>query len=374
MKSIVSCAGLIYLASLSAATYRVVAGDNDRNSVNAPVVLKIEGSIDSLSWHPNSKTIAVQTKTPKGDKKRVFSVQIWDVASRSRLLDLSRTSESKFSVSISPDGEKVAFAVWRRANSSEVQLWSAATGERIGTLLGKPVDGAGLPFTSDLLCIRFSPNGRFLAGCGKLVSNGAVAGQHIGGEVCVWEVGSQKLLWSSRHTHTDIVNSIAFAPDGKTFASGGMDKLIRIWETETGALKRTILGAAWDGIASLTFSADGKLIAAGGAGREDGGMIRVWDVESGNLLHYLKGFRRDTVARVSFHPFEDVLYGVGQSAESPDDDAKWQVHSWNGLSGALARKLSEQDGFSRAIEVSPDGKLIAVGTSTGEVVVFPTVK
>ena len=35
--------------------------------------------------------------------------------------------------------------------------------------------------------------------------------------------------------HTGRVWSVAFSPDGKKFVSGSHDKLVKIWDTETGA-------------------------------------------------------------------------------------------------------------------------------------------
>jgi len=38
------------------------------------------------------------------------------------------------------------------------------------------------------------------------------------------------------------VQSLAFAPDGKTLASGGLDDTIRLWEVRTGQERRVIGG------------------------------------------------------------------------------------------------------------------------------------
>jgi WD40 repeat protein len=42
--------------------------------------------------------------------------------------------------------------------------------------------------------------------------------------------------------HGGAVNDIAFSPDGKTLASGSDDETIRLWDAQTGELKRTLSG------------------------------------------------------------------------------------------------------------------------------------
>ena len=52
------------------------------------------------------------------------------------------------------------------------------------------------------------------------------------------ETGYEELVWNPECPvagHTDEVISVDFSPDGKRFVSGSRDKLLKIWNTETGA-------------------------------------------------------------------------------------------------------------------------------------------
>jgi WD40 repeat protein len=64
-----------------------------------------------------------------------------------------------------------------------------------------------------------------------------------------------------------------FSPDGKLIATGGADRLIRLWEVETGNLIKTFREHKMS-ITALKFSPDGRYIASSSLDRT----IRLWRV------------------------------------------------------------------------------------------------
>jgi hypothetical protein len=70
--------------------------------------------------------------------------------------------------------------------------------------------------------------------------------------------------------------AVAFAPDGKTVASCGEDKLLSIWEIATGQ-ERMQLGGHLGSTRDLAFTADGRTLASA----SEDTTVLVWDVTCG---------------------------------------------------------------------------------------------
>ncbi|OAI41529.1 hypothetical protein AYO40_00410 [Planctomycetaceae bacterium SCGC AG-212-D15] len=156
--------------------------------------------------------------------------------------------------------------------------------------------------------------------------------------------------------HQSFVTSVAFAPDGKTLASGSWDKTVRLWEAVTGKEIRRLDGHE-DQVSSVAFTPDGKVL---GSGSRDA-TVRLWDVATGKETRRLKmpgpGGCRSEVKALAFAPDGKMVATV-----ATENFVTHSVRLWEVATGKEVRRF---DGVSVAF--APDGKILASGDDGGAV-------
>lgn len=88
-------------------------------------------------------------------------------------------------------------------------------------------------------CVRFSPDGSLLASALSSFPNDP---QTEVPEVKLWDSATGKEL-RTLAGHTAAIDAVTFSPDGKTLASGGVDRLLRLWDVASGKPIRVLTGA-----------------------------------------------------------------------------------------------------------------------------------
>jgi WD40 repeat protein len=187
-----------------------------------------------------------------------------------------------FGVAFSPDGK--VLAVGSRVTgpkdvkswpSSEVGLWDTTT----ATPAGQPMNLPGLAVNS----LAWRPDGRSLAVGGIL---GYKDTGWVGGGVLLLDVAGRRIKLPAL-LHTDTVTAVAFHPNGATLATACQDGNVRFWSTQTQRRLPAILEHGHP-LGALAFSKDGRVLATGGgeqrAPRVGPGVARLWDLASGQPL------------------------------------------------------------------------------------------
>jgi WD40 repeat protein len=145
--------------------------------------------------------------------------------------------------------------------------------------------------------------------------------------------------------HRQAVRAVVFSPDGRWLASGAKDGTIKIWETKSGHLLRTLYGHG-SSVNALAISTDGKTLASGsgtiydpryrelflkggqvGGEHEEDTSVRLWDVSTGSELRMFTGHQL-AVAAVAFSRDNRNLISVSSDAISIWDLSSGnQIHS-----------------------------------------------
>ena len=236
--------------------------------------------------------------------------------------------------------------------------------------------------------VAISPSGEWLAfGARKL------------GQLLVWEWQSESYILKQQGHYFDM-NTLAYAPDGQTIATGGDDGKVKVWSTYTGfcfitftehsapissvafAKQASVLfSASLDGtvraydliryrnfrtftspspvqFSSLAVDPSGEVVAAGST---DSFEVFLWSVQTGKLLDVMAGHTAP-VSSLAFSPS-----GANQLA-SGSWDKTVRVWSVFGRSGAVEPFSLSSDVL--AIAYRPDGNEVAVSTLDGQITFF----
>ena len=173
-----------------------------------------------------------------------------------------------------------------------------------------------------------------------------------------WTTDCREVKTFRGHSHG--VWAVAFSPDGSTLASGGAERLVRMWDIETGRLLRSLRGHTHD-IRAVVFTPDGQALATGSEDRT----IRLWNGKTGEPMKLLFSRYDHNVCCLSLSP-DGLMLARG----SHNKDIKiWEVTTGTELMTLLGKDEYDHH-WSVCVAFSPDGIHLASGTDIGKIKIW----
>lgn len=173
-----------------------------------------------------------------------------------------------------------------------------------------------------------------------------------------WKSGIKEL--KSFRGHSQEIWSVAFSLDGLTLTSGGNDRLVRMWDIETGRLLRSLRGHT-NNIRDVQYSPDGQILATASEDRT----IRLWNPETGESLRLLFTRYDHAVTSISFSPDSLMLARCGQNK----DIKIWEVTTGTELMSLLGKDQYDHN-WSVCTAFSPDGLHLVGGSDIGKLKLY----
>lgn len=236
--------------------------------------------IRSLCFSPDSKFLA----TGAEDKL----IKLWNLSTYQPVLTLSGHDVDVYSLDYSSDSRFIVSG----SGDKKLKVWDVNAGKAVmtlGDMTSGPTDGVS--------SVAISPDSK-LVGAGSLDTI-----------VRVWDLNSGRLV-DKLNGHQDSVYSVAFNPDGRTIASGSLDKSIRLWELqhmkpqqsgtgEGGSQQPSsasdhfrVLNGHKDYVLSVVFTVDGQWVISGSRDR----LVQVWDVQTGTASVAVQGHKNTIIS------------------------------------------------------------------------------
>lgn len=319
--------------------------------------------IVTVAWSPDGSLLAAGTWD---DDTTLWWSKDWTVA---KVLQPAEKEPYKAvqSVAFSTDGARLAVT----AKDGTIRIWDVAAGVVTKTLFGQAEGQAqwinDAVFLDETRLASVSQDGTLRlwdtsTGQEKGVWHGHTSGvtaiaRHRDGRLISGSLDKTLKAWdptrSAGIATTEAMYGLAFSSDGSRLAMTGWTGVIRTLDTRTNRELTSFVGHGQSGV-RLDWSRNGSYFASTG---NDGRTV-LWKAPTGELTAELLAIQEGRVEPVVFHPDSGFVAGA-----APGGIAKiWRVPE-----GLEEASLGDGDVAIADLAWSPDGALLAVSTSDGQI-------
>ncbi len=289
---------------------------HDQRTTHRHMPHRYVASVDTRSW---AIGFALSAATDTVGTGLPFQTVLWHLKSGRAV---ARLGPGNRPLAFNASASLAACAEWNDA----ISLWNTETGSRVRNLLGHHTVVQAASFSAD----------------GRLLVSAAGSPGTPGGELCLWDVPSGRLLWKKRETGSAVL-SVALTPDSQITAAGSMG-YVRLWATKSGRWLRTLRCPRGE-VNALAFSPDGRFLSGGSAA----GKVTLWSVRKGRLAQFSHG---DIVHSVAFSRDGSALASGG---------ADGTVRIWNLTTKRAQQILATAGSPAIALTFVPDGLTLRAG-------------
>ena len=175
-----------------------------------------------------------------------------------------------------------------------------------------------------------------------------------GDEVRLYGRAGTRLLRTLRHPDA---NAVEFSGDGRLVATAGGDDIVRVWNVRTGRLTSTIGHPG--PVKTMSFAPDSRELLTFGPHR----VVYIWDLRDAFILIKLR--LRGFVGAAQFAPDGELVATGGSTGLRALWDSRLKQSAPEGavLLGTVIREFEGHSGRVGAVAFSPDGELLATGST-----------
>ncbi|HAM73024.1 MAG TPA: hypothetical protein DCM86_15405, partial [Verrucomicrobiales bacterium] len=197
--------------------------------------------------------------------------------------------------------------------------------------------GEGSPLQGRVNTLQFSPDGKTLAtGSGEPSRSG---------QVMLWDVATGKLTRQFTNAHSDVVLGIDYSADGKSLATAGADRFVKVWDPMTGSLTRSFEGHTHH-VLGVSWKRDARTLASAGADK----VIKLWNCVTGEQRRTIGGAEKE-VTSIRY------VAGGGEALVTSGDAQVRLV----GEDGKTVRSFGGASDFVQSAAVTADGRWVVGG-------------